>query len=294
MKANSAAFLFLLLLITGAYATLASADTIQQSTYTYDTLNRLKSVQYEDGTVITYTYDQAGNRLTKSTGALSVGNPTITAIAAGGGKLTPSGTITIPTGQSRAFIIETGSKATASDCLPGYSFSPLQSQCQKPLGTPPDCPRGIIDTSQNLCYYKIGNTLYHLLIDGKDAMPLTPVLGPFGLTYTYTLDNIQADHIIYAIFEANDPTACTSFPATIGGTDYYSLQAAYNSASDGSIIKISMDDNIGTLYLNRDVSVTLDGGYNCYSNTPGNYTIKGDMVVAKGIITFTGGTLIIT
>ncbi|MHB8068855.1 MAG: RHS repeat domain-containing protein [Desulfobaccales bacterium] len=33
--------------------------------YTYDNLNRLVQVQYEDGTVIQYTYDTAGNRLVK-------------------------------------------------------------------------------------------------------------------------------------------------------------------------------------------------------------------------------------
>ena len=33
--------------------------------YTYDNLNRLIQVQYEDGTTIQYTYDAAGNRLTK-------------------------------------------------------------------------------------------------------------------------------------------------------------------------------------------------------------------------------------
>jgi YD repeat-containing protein len=38
------------------------ADVAQ---YTYDNLNRLIQVQYEDGTSIQYTYDAAGNRLTK-------------------------------------------------------------------------------------------------------------------------------------------------------------------------------------------------------------------------------------
>jgi len=32
--------------------------------YTYDTLNRLTQVHYDNGTIITYTYDAAGNRLT--------------------------------------------------------------------------------------------------------------------------------------------------------------------------------------------------------------------------------------
>jgi len=36
------------------------AETI----YVYDELNRLKGVEYEDGTVIGYIYDKTGNRLT--------------------------------------------------------------------------------------------------------------------------------------------------------------------------------------------------------------------------------------
>ncbi|MEW6657337.1 MAG: PKD domain-containing protein [Thermodesulfobacteriota bacterium] len=48
-----AAFLCLLLVSLGL------ATTAQ---YTYDTLNRLDQVQYEDGTIIHYTYDAAGNR----------------------------------------------------------------------------------------------------------------------------------------------------------------------------------------------------------------------------------------
>jgi YD repeat-containing protein len=33
--------------------------------YTYDSLNRLTQVQYDDGTTIQYTYDAVGNRLVK-------------------------------------------------------------------------------------------------------------------------------------------------------------------------------------------------------------------------------------
>jgi YD repeat-containing protein len=48
-----AVFLFLLL------ATSVLAGTAQ---YTYDSLDRLVQVQYDDGTTIQYTYDAAGNR----------------------------------------------------------------------------------------------------------------------------------------------------------------------------------------------------------------------------------------
>jgi len=40
-------------------STLSWAETV---TYTYDNLHRLIKVEYDDGTVIEYTYDAAGNR----------------------------------------------------------------------------------------------------------------------------------------------------------------------------------------------------------------------------------------
>lgn len=39
--------------------------------YTYDNLNRLVQVQYDDGTTIQYAYDAVGNRLTKEVTAFS-------------------------------------------------------------------------------------------------------------------------------------------------------------------------------------------------------------------------------
>lgn len=44
------------------------AEAIQ---YTYDDLDRLTRAEYEDGTVIEYSYDKAGNRLTKQITAIS-------------------------------------------------------------------------------------------------------------------------------------------------------------------------------------------------------------------------------
>ena len=57
------------LAIVFSFISLASfaQDTVS---YTYDALGRLTSVTYSSGTVITYSYDAAGNRLAKTiTGA---------------------------------------------------------------------------------------------------------------------------------------------------------------------------------------------------------------------------------
>lgn len=44
----------------------AVSGQTQSVTYTYDNLNRLEKAQYEGGTVIEYTYDKTGFRLTEN------------------------------------------------------------------------------------------------------------------------------------------------------------------------------------------------------------------------------------
>jgi YD repeat-containing protein len=40
-------------------------STAQATTYEYDNQHRLTKVTYDDGTQVIYTYDAAGNRMTK-------------------------------------------------------------------------------------------------------------------------------------------------------------------------------------------------------------------------------------
>jgi len=48
-------------------ASLATSPSFaERLTYTYDDLDRLDSLTYEDGSKILYTYDAAGNRLTQN------------------------------------------------------------------------------------------------------------------------------------------------------------------------------------------------------------------------------------
>ena len=51
---------------------LAKDENGQTTTYTYDELNRLSTVNYPDVGVESFTYDNAGNRLTKALGDESV------------------------------------------------------------------------------------------------------------------------------------------------------------------------------------------------------------------------------
>ena len=59
-------------------------------TYTYDNLDRLTQVQYSDGTIIQYSYDQLGNRLVEQ----------VTAPAAPAGPGSPAAESTLSPGQA--------------------------------------------------------------------------------------------------------------------------------------------------------------------------------------------------
>ncbi len=71
--------------------------------YFYDELNRLKRVEYPDGTVIKYDYDKLGNRTLMETS----GTPHlfIAATAGSHGTISPSGDVTVTYGESQTFTM---------------------------------------------------------------------------------------------------------------------------------------------------------------------------------------------
>jgi YD repeat-containing protein len=52
--------------IIGLFITSVVTSYAETTNYIYDELNRLIRVEYEDGTIIEYTYDKVGNRLEKT------------------------------------------------------------------------------------------------------------------------------------------------------------------------------------------------------------------------------------
>ncbi len=82
--------------------------------------------------------------------------------------------------------------------------------------------------------------------------------------------------------------ACTSSSARIGGTAYATLQAAYNVASDGSTIKLLGMRLIESPNINKDINITLEGGYDC-----GFTTNIGGVTFIRGMITTTAGKITI-
>ena len=87
-----------------------------------------------------------------------------------------------------------------------------------------------------------------------------------------------------------DTSFCPNSPVKIGTASYTSLQAAYNAAVSGDTIKCRNLTFIENLTINRNIAVTLEGGYDCgyTTNAGGTTTIKGMLTTTTG-----GGTLTI-
>ena len=67
----------------------------QSVSYTYDTLNRLIRIDYGNGKVVEYTYDAAGNRLTKNVLQVSDTTPPTTAASPAGGTYNTAQSVTL-------------------------------------------------------------------------------------------------------------------------------------------------------------------------------------------------------
>jgi len=117
---------------------------------------------------------------------------------------------------------------------------------------------------------------------------------PFASTKVWTLSPGSGVKTVYIKFKDaagvwSDPftdtiSACSSLSARIGSTSYATLQAAYNAAGDGNTIKSLGMRLIENLTVNRNITVTLEGGYDC-----GFTTNIGGVTFVKGVITTTVG-----
>ncbi|MFZ3136058.1 MAG: fibronectin type III domain-containing protein [Thermodesulfovibrionales bacterium] len=157
------------------------------------------------------------------------------------------------------------------------------------------------DNSNNETGFKIerktgsGGTYTQIAIVSANVTTYSDTGLSSGTTYYY---RVRAYNVVgnsnYSDEAYATTSGCANLPVRIARATpvYYStLQAAYNAAENGDIIQsrdITFTENIS---VNRNISVTLQGGYDC------NYTTNsGNISLLKGMIqTFVGGgTLTIT
>jgi YD repeat-containing protein len=76
--------LFISIIVIGLFFTSVITSYAKTTNYIYDELNRLIRVEYEDGSVIEYIYDKAGNRLEEKIQIVDTTAPRTTASPSGG------------------------------------------------------------------------------------------------------------------------------------------------------------------------------------------------------------------
>lgn len=303
-------------------------------TYIYDDLNRLVRIEYGDGRVQQFTYDELGNRGTRGvqqgvcnyvispagqgfpasggTGSFNVGAGTscpwtaasdeswitVTSGASGTGNGTVNYSVTSFSGSS---------PRTGTLSIAGQAASVRQMHTADTTA-----PSGSVfidsgapftnDTTVALALACSDNFECFAMQFSNDNVTYSDS-EPYGPAKAWTLPTGSGVKTVYAKFRdtagnwsspysdtitLNDQ--CSSPNISIGTTPYATLQAAYDAVTDGTTIQCQGIRFAENLLVNRNISVTFQGGYDCGFTAP-----NGNMSVVKGSITTTtgGGTLII-
>ncbi len=131
------------------------------------------------------------------------------------------------------------------------------------------------------------NGAYTNIAVGPNVTAYTDIGLTPGVTYYYavfasngaTIDSAYSDEV------GTTPTIPT-LPVKLGGTYYSTLQAAYNAAPAGAVIQSQTTQLSETLNINRNISITIDGGYDLnFTTITGETKIKGMVTLSSGKIT---------
>lgn len=138
----------------------------------------------------------------------------------------------------------------------------------------PDCAGG--------CWYE-SDTLVTLTASGNSGYEFSNWAGCASAFYNVCTVTMNTDKNITAAFSLCPATVMIMRTAPV----YYStLQDAYDDADDGDIILSQTGIYSGDLNINRNISVTLEGGYNCdYSAQTGKTILNGMITISDGVIT---------
>jgi len=111
--------------------------------------------------------------------------------------------------------------------------------------------------------------------------------------YSIKLSATDSDTNTNSLTKTNYVTVCYS-PVNIPGDAeaYTDLQSAYNNALDTNTIEIRDITSTEDIYIDRDISININGGCDClHSAETGITTIIGGMIINDGLIKINGGTV---
>jgi YD repeat-containing protein len=232
------------------YAGVAGASTPSSGgvTYVYDDLNRLTEVDFEDGTLIKYAYDEIGNPTGKSyCGSESF---TVTATSGTGGTVSPS-SASVTCGGSQTFTITPDTNYYVSDVLvdgadqgaiTSYTFSSVAASHTISATFAIDTYTITTSAGSNGSISPAGATVDY---NGSQTFTITPSSGycvthvlvdgaDQGAVTSYTFSNVTATHTISATFAVATYTITTS-PGANGSISPASATVNYNGSQTFTI-----------------------------------------------------------
>ncbi len=110
-----------------------------------------------------------------------------------------------------------------------------------------------------------------------------------------TIISIIAIFLLFTVGTTKGGHACQNLPVWIGAAYYSTLQSAYDAGGQGNTLKsqaVTFDEN---WTLHQDISVTIEGGYDCAYNypPPGTTVLNGNMLVSNGSLSIGNGNFLI-
>lgn len=250
------------------------------------------------GPITSYTFSNVtGGHDISAT--FAVNTFTISASAGANGAITPSGAVSVNYGANQSFTITPNTGYHVADvvvdgasqgAITSYTFSNAKgahsisatfaidtftvsaSAGENGAITPSGAVSVNYGASQAFTITpSSGYTILDVVVDGVSQGPVA----------TYIFTNVTANHTISASF-TNAPIKNART-----GTRYSSLQAAYDAALNGDTIlcqNVHLSENFSA---NRDISLTIDGGYDSVFNAnPENTILVGAPVISSGTLTW--------
>ena len=233
------AILVFLLLFSGAMAEIR---------YDYDELNRLIRVQYDNGTNVTYIYDELGNRLSR------IVVPDSSAPDIPSAPSVPNGAVSVPTSSNLSW---SGGDPDGDSVI--YNLY---------IGTDnPPTSRVASGASTSFLMQNLscGTTYYWSItsIDQHGAVVYGPVWHFTTADPGPPVRNLRTPTIAYS-----------------------SIQTAYEAAADGDTLLVQNLQFTENLDADKYISITIDGGYDCaFGANPNKSVLKGQSRIIHGTVT---------
>lgn len=130
-----------------------------------------------------------------------------------------------------------------------------------------------------------GNLTYSFIPDDGQSTATVYVDGVLqGQRSSYSFTNVTANHTVSATFGI---LPVGTLPVRLFKTNpvyFNTVQEAYNAAVNNDIIQAKASLPIQNLYANRNITVTVDGGYTADFSSNPYITMIGDLQIDSGTI----------